>query len=129
MNKKSDYQFLVMQATVDDNKQDYGEKMNNLTVMVKKIMDHIQISNSSSDNMDSPKAQGLITEVSANNKSPPLEGVNSAKIGGMWTLKHDITSPELYKLLIKIELIGDTDMDLKNFYNHINMCINVLNRL
>ena len=59
-----------------------------------------------------------------NKKASPLEGGHSTKIGGMWTLKHEISSPKFYEFLIKIYLKGDTDMDLKNFYNHINMCLN-----
>ena len=34
-------------------------------------------------------------------KAPPLEGGNSTKNGGVWTLKHNIRSPKLYELLIK----------------------------
>ena len=30
------------------------------------------------------------------------------------------------KVLIKTEIKGDTDLDLKNFYNHINMCLNAV---
>ena len=47
----------------------------------------------------------------------------------MWNLKHDIRSQKLYELLIKIEIKGYTDLYLKNFYNHINMCLNVVNKL
>ena len=45
---------------------------------------------------------------------------------GMWTLKHDIISAKFYELPIKIELKGDTALDLKNFYNHIKMCLNAV---
>ena len=47
----------------------------------------------------------------------------------MWTLKHEISSPRLYELLIKIEIKGYTAMELKNFYNHIRMCLNAVTRL
>ena len=47
----------------------------------------------------------------------------------MWTLKHEISSPKFYKLLTKTELKGYTTMDLKNFFNHINMCLNAVIRL
>ena len=47
---------------------------------------------------------------------------------GMWTLKHDIISAKFYELPIKIELKGDTALDLKNFYNHIKMCLNAVTR-
>ena len=42
----------------------------------------------------------------------------------MWTLKNDISLPKFYGILIKANPKGNTDMDLKNFYNHINMCLN-----
>ena len=47
----------------------------------------------------------------------------------MWTLKHEISLPRFYELLIKIELKGDTALDLKNFYNHINMSLDAVTRL
>ena len=47
----------------------------------------------------------------------------------MWTLKHEISSPKFYELFIKTELKGYTALDLNNFYNHINICINVVTRL
>ena len=47
----------------------------------------------------------------------------------MWTLKHEIISPKFYELLIKTELKGYTSMDIKNFLNHINMCLNAVTRL
>ena len=69
------------------------------------------------------------TMIPANRRGPPLDGGNSAKIGGMWTLKHEISSPKFYEILIKTELKGDTALVLKNFYNHIKMCINAVTRL
>ena len=53
------------------------------------------------------------TAVPAHRRDPPLEGGHSTKIGGMWTLKHEISSPKFYELLIKKELKGDTAQDLK----------------
>ena len=53
--------------------------------------------------------------VPTNRRDPPLDGGKSTKIGGMWTMKHDTSSPRFCKLLIKTELKGDTAMDLKNF--------------
>ena len=67
--------------------------------------------------------------VLAKKKYPPLEYGHFTKIGGMWNLKHEITSQKIYELLIKIELKGDTDLDINKFYNHINICINALNIL
>ena len=67
--------------------------------------------------------------VPANRRDPPLEGGNYTKIGGMCTLKHDISSPKLYKHLIKTKIKEDTVLDLKNCFNHIKMCLNEMTRL
>ena len=58
-----------------------------------------------------------------------LEGGHSTKIRGMWTLKHEISSPKFYELLIKTEIKGDTALDLKNFFNHIKISLNSVTRL
>ena len=60
-----------------------------------------QIKNLSPDKVGSPKAQDYEIMIPDNKKAQPLEDVNSMKIGGMWTLKHDINSPKIYELLIK----------------------------
>ena len=44
----------------------------------------------------------------------------------MWTLKHDISSPKFYDLLIMTELKGDNGMDLNTFYSHTKMCLNAV---
>ena len=36
---------------------------------------------------------------------------------------------KLYELITKTELKGDTALDLRKFYNHINMCLNAMTRL
>ena len=79
--------------------------------------------------MESSKAQDTDTLVRSNKKYPLLEVGHYLKIGDMWNLKHDIISPKFDDLLIKTPLKGDTDLDLKNFYNHINMCLNVVTRI
>ena len=56
------------------------------------MMDHNKILKYSPEKKDSPKAQDTTTLVLANKRVPPLEGGNFTKIGGMWTLKHDISS-------------------------------------
>ena len=61
-----------------------------------------------------------------NRRSPPFGVGNYTKIGGMWTLKHEIITPKFYVLLIKTELKGDTYLDLKNFNKHIKMCLNAM---
>ena len=65
------------------------------------MIDQIKISKSSPYNKDSPKAQDITTMVPDNKRDPPSEGGNSTKIGGMWTLKHEIRSIRFYELLIK----------------------------
>ena len=67
--------------------------------------------------------------VPANRIAPPFYGGKSAKIDGMWTLKHENRSPIFFELLIKAELEGETALNLKNFYNHIRMCLNAVTRL
>ena len=47
----------------------------------------------------------------------------------MWNLKHDISSPKFYELLVKTGIKVDTDLDLNNFYNHIKMSLNEMTRL
>ena len=69
------------------------------------------------------------TVVLDNIRALPLDREHSTKIGGMWTLKDEISSPKFYELLIKTELKGDTAMDLKNFYNHIKSCLNAVTTL
>ena len=64
-------------------------------------MDHIKFSKSSLDKKDSPKAQNITTLVPSIKKATSSEGENSTKNGGMWTIKHDISSPKLYGILIK----------------------------
>ena len=76
--------------------------------------------------MNSRKSQDTDTLVFSKNKDTPSEGRNSMKIGGMWTLKHEISSPKFYELLIKKELKVCTDLELNNFYNKPNMCLNAV---
>ena len=47
----------------------------------------------------------------------------------MWNLKHDTSSPKFYELLINTKLKVNTDLELKDFYNHIKMCLNAVTRL
>ena len=104
MDKNSDYQLLIMQNTIEYNNQDSDENMKNLTAeltrMITSIMYQIKISKASPDKKDSPKAQDNTTVVTDNKKSPQLKCGHYTKIGGVWTLKHEIGSPKLYELLI-----------------------------
>ena len=121
-----------MQDTIDSVRQDYGEKTKKpieyLTAMFASMMENIIISKYSLDKNDLPKDQYPTTVIPANWKDPPLEGGNSTNIGCMWNLKHDIRSPKFYEILINTELKVDTALDLKNFYNHIKMCVNAVTR-
>ena len=69
------------------------------------------------------------TVVRDNRRDPPLDWGHSTKIGGMWNFKHDIISTKLYELLINTGLKRDTALDLKNFYNYIKVCLNLVTRL
>ena len=72
---------------------------------------------------------GPTTVVPSKKRDISLDGGGSTKIGDMWTLKHEISSPKFYELLIKTKLKVDTALDLKNFYKHIKMCLNAVNSL
>ena len=78
---------------------------------------------------DSPNSEAPNIVVSGNSINPPLNSGHSTKIGGMWNLKHEISSQKFYELLINIELKSNTDIYLKNFYNHIKMCLEAVNKL
>ena len=154
MDTKSDEHFLVIKATIKTNKQeaDKSHKSNdeklmiltenqkqtneeimllteNLQVFTEMMIDKKNISKSSPAQKDTSTPPDPTTVVPNNNRAPPLEGVISTKIGGMWTLKHEISSPNFYELLIKIELKGDTVLDIKNVFNHIKICLNAVTRL
>ena len=55
-----------------------------------------------------------------------MEGVHCTKIVHMLTLKHEISSPIFYELLIKTEIKEYTDTDFNKFYNYIMICLNVV---
>ena len=133
MDNKSDNQLLIIKATIDANGQDSDEKMKkptkDLTAMIASIMYDIKFSKYSTYKKDFPKDHYPTPLILDNKKDTQLEGGHSIKIGGMWNLKNEISSPKFYEILINIELKGNTDMDLKNFYNYINMCINAVTRL
>ena len=86
MDNNPDEHALIVQANIYDNIQYYGQKTNkydskldNLTEMIKNMMDKNQNSNYFSDNIYSPKDQGPTTVVPNNKKSPTLEGGYSKK--------------------------------------------------
>ena len=67
--------------------------------------------------------------VTANKKASTLEDGYSTKNGGMCTIKHEIRSSKFSEILIKTELKAETALDLNNFYNLINICLNAVTRL
>ena len=140
MDTKSDEQFLIIESTIEANNQEADKKqMNtdekliqikeNLQVLTAFMMYQTNISKSSPTQKDTSTPPDPTTVVPTNRRDPPLEGLRSTKIGGMWTLKHYISSPKFYELLIKTELKGDTYLDIRNFFNRINMCLNAVTRL
>ena len=122
-----------MKTKIEANRQDSDEKMKNLTEdptsKVTPIMNQIKISKSSPDKKDWQNTQYPTIVIPNNKRASPLEVGNSKKIGGMWALKHEIISPKAYEILINTELKGKIALELKNFYNHIRMCLDVLTRL
>ena len=119
MDTKSDEQFLIIQATIEDNNQEADEKqmktsekkmkndekltqitetINNLTAF---MMDQTNNAKLSPTQKDTSTHTYPNTVVPANKRGPPLEMGYSPKIGGMLTLKHEISSPKLYEILIK----------------------------
>ena len=144
MDNNSDEHFIIIWSTIEKSKQEMKAKNQGSDYKIMKVtedlkemiesaitsmMDQIKMSKSSSSQKDFPKPLETTTVVPDNRRDPPLEVGHSTKIGGVWYLKHEIRSPKFYELLIKKELKEDTAMDLKNFYNHINMCLNVVARL
>ena len=144
MKKKLDYQLLIIKAFIDGNKQAVEEtkktlkkyeseftKINTEFTNIKTTISQLLVQNqhSSLGKVDSLKSQYQDTVVQANKKYPPLEDGKSTKIGGMWTLKHEISSPKLYEILIKTEPKGETALGFNNSYNHIHMCLNAINGL
>ena len=112
------------------------EKLTNITEDLKVLTENITSMMDQTNNSKFSPSQKYTsnppdptTVVSDNRRATPLGGVHSTKIGGMWTLKHEISSPKFYEILIKTELKGDTALDFKNFYNHIKMCLNAVTRL
>ena len=133
MENKSDEHFIIMQSSIEDYKQDSDERMTKFSeefkTMFAVISNQINTMLSSSTKKNASTNPEPNTLVSANRRAPPLEGGHSIKICGMWTLKHEISSSKFYELLVKTELKVSTDLYLKNFYNHINMCLNEVTRL
>ena len=105
-----------MQDLVDTNKQvtdelqKYRDELNKkltkhdsdldkIKILLKQVL--VQNQTPLPENMDEPKVQYPTTVFTANKKASTLKGGNYTKNGVMWTLKHEISSPKFYELLIK----------------------------
>ena len=58
--------------------------------MITSMMDNMTITESSPDQKYSPNDQGTTNMVPDKRRAPPSDDGHYTKIGGMWTLKHDI---------------------------------------
>ena len=103
MDTKSDEQFLVIEATIESNKQEADknqmktdEKLTllteNLQVLTELMTYKTYVSKSSQSQKDTSTPPEPTTVVKTNRRDPPLEGGHYIKIGGMWNLKHEINS-------------------------------------
>ena len=112
MDTKSDDQFLAIEATIEANKQEADKNHKETTEnikqttetpnqVLKEMKNKNNISKSSPAQKDTSTPPDPTTTFQTNNRAPPLEGDLYKNIGGMWTLKHEISSPRFYKLLIK----------------------------
>ena len=112
MDTKSDDQFLSIESTIESNKQEADNNHKEATDNIKQITETLnQILAEMKDKKNIPKSSTYqkdtstptdpTTTVQTNRRAPPLEGGISKNIGGMWTLKHEISSPIFYELLIK----------------------------
>ena len=110
MDTKSDDQFLAIEVTIAANKQESDnnhketdekitlltEKHNETHETLKLILatmkkDKNEILKSSPAQKDTSTPPDPTTTVHTNKRAPSLEGVISENIGGMWTLKHEIS--------------------------------------
>ena len=97
MENKNEDQFILMKEEIENNKQEMKSEMKDIKETLNKIttfmIDQTNISKSSPAQKDTSTPPDPTTTVQTNRKTPPLEGGISNKIGGMWTLKHKISSP------------------------------------
>ena len=115
MENKYEDQFILMKEEIENNKQQMKSEMKDIKEQIKAEMKdnketlktfatfvvyQTNISKSSPAQKDTSTPPDPTTVVLTDSTSPPLEGVHSTKIGGMWTLKHEISSPKFYELLI-----------------------------
>ena len=133
MENKFEEQFILIQTTIEHNKQEMKFEIKAITETLKvfttSMMYQTNVPKYSPSHKDTLTPLDPTKVVPTNRVATPLEGDHSTKMGCMWTLKHDIISPKFYEILLKTELKGDTALDIKNFFNHIKMCLNAVTRL
>ena len=114
MDTKSDEQFLVIEATIEANKQESDknhkntdEKITLLTenqkettetlklILAEMNIDKNNISKSSPSQKDTSTPPYPTTMVPYNRRDTSLDNAQYTKISGMWTLKHEIRSPKI----------------------------------
>ena len=100
-----------------------------LKAILTAIMDQINTLKSLPTQKDYPKHPDPTVVFLDNRKAAPLDSGKSSKIGGMWTMKYELSSLKFYELLNNTELKTDTALNPKDFYNHIKMCLNAVNIL
>ena len=116
MDNKSYGQFIIVQDSIEENKQDIKSNKKDsdekimklaedfkviLTSPITSITDQINTFKPLPIHKYSPKPPDPTDVVPSNKRALPLDGGQSTKIGSMWNLKHEISSPKFYKLLIK----------------------------
>ena len=75
------------------------EKLKVLTEFMMDQTNNSKLSPAQKDKLTPPEPT---TVVPTKRRSPPLYGGNSNKIGGICNLKHEISSPKFYEILINI---------------------------
>ena len=104
MENNYDEQFIIMQTVIEaskenikSNKKDSDDTMTKFTeeskAMLAEITYHINSLKSSPTQKYSPNPPDPSNVVPTYRRSPPLDGGHSTKVGGMWTQKHEISSP------------------------------------
>ena len=101
MDTNSDEHLLAIEATIESNKQEADsnqvkndDKLTKITEYIQKLttfmMDQANISKSSPSQKDTSTPSDPTTVVPNKRRSLPLDGRHYTKVGGMWTLKHEI---------------------------------------
>ena len=115
MDNIYDEKIIIIKSAIETNKhkmrankQDSDEKTTKFTeefkTMIAAIIDQINTLKSSPAQKYISKSPNPTTVVPNNRRSPPLDVGQSTQIGVMLNLKHEISSPKFYELLIKTEL-------------------------